>query len=117
MSNTTLNRHLSWTDIALAALAGITLPLALAPWIYYGYFQALGWPVFSITHDGPLFALPLGDQICWGNVVMLTVLPIISLVLAARSKHRKLVYLAVAMTLIQFTLGLLNFVPLLFLLD
>jgi hypothetical protein len=65
------SKQLSPSEIVLAILAGITLPLALAPWIYYWYFEAIGWPVFSMTHPGPLDGAPLGDRICWGNVAML----------------------------------------------
>jgi hypothetical protein len=109
-------KSLSWADITLAILAGITPPWALAPIVYAWYFEAIGWPAFSITHPGPLNGAPLGDQLCWGNVAMLVALPTVSLLVAARTRRRKLVYLAVALTIIQVLFGLLNFVPLLALL-
>jgi len=109
-------------ESAVIAVAGITLPIVLAPSIYVVYFYFQGWPHTYITHTGPLRYTPYGDLVCFGNFFLLFALPIITLflgktILRADQKKSRYADLLFALPFGQVLFGLLNLIPLALLFD
>lgn len=109
-------------ETLLAILVGCTAAMAPAPWVAKWYYTAIGWPHSYITHTGPIKFTSYGDLLCWGDLGLMLVFPLLALGLGLahlRPKRTRLLWLCLCfgLALVQFLLDVLGLLPLASLLE
>ncbi len=76
------NARLPLGGRSLKMLVFITALLGTGPTVAYTYYSLVGWPATRyITHLGPLWYSPWGNLLLLGNLVLLFLLPLATLLL------------------------------------
>jgi hypothetical protein len=104
----------------LAIITGITLSIGFAPTAYVIYFERFGSSRPSMTHYGPLWATLFGYQLCYANLALLFTFPLITFFLTTnyrKTRPNNISRLWFVLSFLQFTWGLMNWLPLFWLLE